>query len=100
MIATVCKILRSIADTLEIMFEVQTFQVDSINPMERCAALSTPQVNERNIDKALEDEDERVRLAAIRHPKATVAHFQKGLLDASPVVQQAAGERLTQAYGG
>jgi hypothetical protein len=122
MIDFLCRTLRSMADYLESLkgaFEFadslksldlaadkQEKEADSVefrhtdrNPMARCAAMTNARVNAQDITKALGDPDERVRLAAIRHPNAAVEHFQKGLLDSDPAVQQTACERLSQAYG-
>lgn len=122
MIAFICRTLRSVADCLESIggsfafansmesldasADKQVKQKDPVefkhtdrNPMARCAAMTNAKVDIQDIDKAPDDVDERVRLAAIRHPNATVAHFQKGLLDSDPAVQQTSCERLSQAYG-
>jgi t-SNARE complex subunit (syntaxin) len=56
----------------------------------RSAAIQHPNATKEHIDKALNDKDYQVRSAAIKHPNATKEHISKALNDEDVFVRSAA----------
>lgn len=59
----------------------------------RLAAIQHPNVTKEHLDKSLNDEDSDIRRTAIQHPNVTKEHIDKALNDENALVRNVAQER-------